>query len=641
MLGFFKKLSDSVVRKFVEVVDVTNWEIQSDTGWTEITSVNKTVKYDVYKVTFESGRIIKCADNHIFIDVNYDEVFAINSVGRELLTVDGSDRVISVVSLGYDTHMYDFSLAEESNHLYYGNGVLSHNSTLMTIVAVWTALFFPDQTVMIIANKQSTATEIFERIRLAFLQMDNWLKGGVKEFNKTFFTLANNSRILTSATSADAIRGYSIDVLLLDEFGIIPPKDAEDFWAAVTPTLSTRFNNNPNAKLIVSSTPKGTIGKFYDLVSKAEAGLNDFALQRAYWYDVPGRTEQFKKDEIATLGEDLFKQEYECEFLSSSNSPFSSEMFFKFENEMIEPLNILEDGNYIIWREPKPNRIYMMGVDTSEGVGQDYSVAQILDVTDPLDIEQVARYATNTMDTTTWSLKLKEIAAHWGNPILLIERNGPGGVPCDKFFYDWNYPRMINHTASTFGKTFVKPGLLTNNNTKIPCITNMKYYISDRRSVKIYDKETIAELKTFVRSQTPAGNVKWAAQLGFHDDFVIALAWALYGVSRYVADTWLNIIEVGSDGLPRKIEPKWTLEFNTDIQNSLYKKMSNTSPFIGVFVMTKPNASFSNAGIVQSIANNRNNTAKPGTLEYLLDNAQMSLYEGITPQLPASFNRYF
>lgn len=46
----------------------------------------------------------------------------------------------------------------------------------MTIVATWVAVFHPDQTVCIVANKQSTATEIFMRVRLAFQMMETGLR---------------------------------------------------------------------------------------------------------------------------------------------------------------------------------------------------------------------------------------------------------------------------------------------------------------------------------------------------------------------------------------------------------------------------------------------------------------------------------
>lgn len=505
-------------------------------------------------------------------------------------------------------------------------------STLMTIVAVWTALFFPDQTIAIVANKQSTATEIFNRVRLAFLQMDNWLKGGVVEFNKTFFTLANGSRIITSATSPDAIRGLSIDVLLLDEFAIIPPKLADDFWAAVTPTLATRFNNNKNAKLIVASTPKGIGNKFHDLVSKAEQDKNDFKVEKAFWYDFPGRDEAWKEQEVSTMGLQLFLQEYECVFLNNSGSPFDPEMFDKFELEMIEPINTLDDGNYLIWKKPNEKAIYAMGVDTSEGTGQDYSVMQIFDITDPVNIEQVARYSTNKMDTNTWASKVRDVARQWHNPIMLVERNGPGGTPCDRLFYDWNYTRMVNFGARNPESPcksiiHIRPGIISHTANRALAVNNMKYYVHDRRCVKLYDKVTIDELKVFVRTKTPGGFYKWAAQMGYHDDHVMAMTWALFAIHHSVINEYLHVDEKNGDEIPIKISRKWEFNPDTDYDDSFYKQLDTDSPLVGVMLMQ-------NKGTIHHVkvqADIQKFKAKPGTLEYLLDHAPMEQYTGYTP----------
>ena len=132
-MGLFKKLSDTIVRKFKEIINVSNWQIESDTGWTDIKSVNKTVEYEIYILEFESGRILKCADNHIIIDENYNEVFAKDSLGMNIMVKDGLDKVVKITATGEYEEMYDFELTEDSNHLYYADGVLSHNTTLMTI----------------------------------------------------------------------------------------------------------------------------------------------------------------------------------------------------------------------------------------------------------------------------------------------------------------------------------------------------------------------------------------------------------------------------------------------------------------------------------------------------------------------------
>lgn len=585
MLKKFKDLSKTIFRKFEEVLDASNWQISSNQGWTDIKTINKTVPYQKYIIKFKTGNILECADNHILITMKDKQVFAKDSLGEDIATNYGGDKVVDVIATSEWENMYDFELAEDSNHLYYANGILSHNTTLMTIVATWVAVFHPDQTVCIVANKQSTATEIFMRVRLAFQMMENWIKGGVLEFNKTFFTLANGSRILTSATSPDAIRGLAIDVLLLDEFAIIPPKDAEAFWAAVTPTLASRFNNNKNAKLIVASTPKGVGNKFHELVSKAEEGRNDFALEKAFWFDFPGRTEAWKDTELSTMSYDTFTQEYECRFLNNSGSPFDPNMFDKFTKELIEPLNILEDGNYYIWKKPDSEKIYTMGVDTSEGVGQDYSVIQIFDITDPLNIEQVARYSTNTMDITTFAAKVLEIAKQWYSPIMSVERNGPGAHVCEKLFYENNYPRFINfgsgYGPQTPGRK-VLPGIITNRVTKSEGVHNMKYYIHDRRVVKIYDKKTIEELRTFTCIRNQSNNIRWCAQPGFHDDHVLALCWSLFALYKKVINNYLIVDKKDVNNIPLVIKKRWEMDPRTDWANTLYKELDMESPFIGV-----------------------------------------------------------
>jgi hypothetical protein len=60
-----------------------------------------------------------------------------------------------------------------------------------------------------------------------------------------------------------------------------------------------------------------------------------------------------------------------------------------------EPKIILDDGHYKIWEEPDDSRLYVAGVDISEGVGVDSSVIQILDITDIKEIKQVAVYRNN------------------------------------------------------------------------------------------------------------------------------------------------------------------------------------------------------------------------------------------------------
>ena len=53
------------------------------------------------------------------------------------------------------------------------------------------------------------------------------------------------------------------------------------------------------------------------------------------------------------------------------------------------------------------------------------------------------------------------------------------------------------------------------------------------QKLKIYDKETIAQLRTFVRS-TEANAHGMGAEIGFHDDDVISLGLAMIGLHKAI-----------------------------------------------------------------------------------------------------------
>lgn len=83
------------------------------------------------------------------------------------------------------------------------------NTTLVTIYALWQACFNKDQNIFVLANKEDTAKMILERIRLAYEEIPNWLKPTVVEFSKTSIKFDNGSKISTSTTSSQGIRGQA------------------------------------------------------------------------------------------------------------------------------------------------------------------------------------------------------------------------------------------------------------------------------------------------------------------------------------------------------------------------------------------------------------------------------------------------
>lgn len=105
--------------------------------------------------------------------------------------------------------------SEDSLYLAGKQLIPTHNTTITTIYALWNTCFYDDQRVIIVANKESTAINIFKRIRMAYEMLPNYLKPGVKEYGKTGVTFANGSSIGISTTTSTAARGDSASILCI------------------------------------------------------------------------------------------------------------------------------------------------------------------------------------------------------------------------------------------------------------------------------------------------------------------------------------------------------------------------------------------------------------------------------------------
>ena len=80
------------------------------------------------------------------------------------------------------------------------------------------------------------------------------------------------------------------------------PDDMDDFWSH-----SIIYNG-----LIGHQTPNGLYNKFHEIYSKAEEGKNTFKHMRFDYRSVPGRDEEWAKEQIQNLGKVKFNQEFGC-----------------------------------------------------------------------------------------------------------------------------------------------------------------------------------------------------------------------------------------------------------------------------------------------------------------------------------------
>ncbi len=118
-------------------------------------------------------------------------------------------------------------------------------STLMTIYALWIACFQDDKRILILANKEKTAIQLFDRVRLAYEMLPNWIKPGVDGgYGKTEIKLANGSSIGVSSTSGTAIRGDKANCVSGESFITLRDKETGAVFDTTMKQLSKLLDEN-------------------------------------------------------------------------------------------------------------------------------------------------------------------------------------------------------------------------------------------------------------------------------------------------------------------------------------------------------------------------------------------------------------
>jgi len=178
-------------------------------------------------------------------------------------------------------------------------------TTSITVFVLWYILFNEHKTVAILANKAETAREILSRIQLAYEHLPKWLQQGVIEWNKGSFELENGSKVLAAATSSNNIRGFAVNLLVIDEAAFV--EGWNEFFTSVFPTISA----GNTSKIVLISTVNG-LNHFYKITSLARQGKNKYKLISVPWQRVPGRDEKWKQDTLAGMNfdHDKFAQEF-------------------------------------------------------------------------------------------------------------------------------------------------------------------------------------------------------------------------------------------------------------------------------------------------------------------------------------------
>ena len=374
----------------------------------------------------------------------------------------------------------------------------------------------------VLANKESQAIEILSRMQLAYEWLPKWMQQGVVEWGKKSFELENGSKCMASATSSSAIRGRSFNLIYLDEFAFVPRNIQDQFFASVFPTISS----GTSTKLLITSTPNG-MDLFYKIWIDSEQSRNSYARVDVHWSDVPGRDQEWADEMIRNTSIDQFRQEFECEFLGSSNTLIHPSILSKLTFKA--PFK--EMHGVRIYTEPEKDHVYSITVDVSEGLGLDSSSFVVVDVSQ-VPYEVVATYDNKFMTELMYPTLLSNVGIYYNTASILIEVN-IGSQVVNLLHQDLEYDNIIMTKQSGRKGTNIgndagqsRMGIKNTKVTKRIGCSNLKSIVENNK-ILLNDFDIVQQLSTYVVDKTT-----YNAEEGHHDDLVMCLVMFSWMVSQ-------------------------------------------------------------------------------------------------------------
>ena len=189
-----------------------------------------------------------------------------------------------------------------------------------------------------------------------------------------------------------------------------------------------------------------------------------------------------------------------------------------------------------IYHKFREDRTYLISVDVGEGVGKDFSVCYVWDVTDMTNIIMCAKFSDNTIATNEFAYVISRIYRMYGQAWLAIESNSIGKSVIDLLIQLYN---CENHVMMNKGG----PGIFSHAQSKSKACRFVKNLLGNPDvNVNLYDDALIDEMDFFVQKNT-AKHILFNAIPGKHDDHIMTFIWGLYVLNEKDISNYFSIMQ--------------------------------------------------------------------------------------------------
>jgi len=412
-------------------------------------------------------------------------------------------------------------------------------------------IFVSNTNTTVVAHDLDTTIELFERVKLFFEKLPDFLRPKVKRnnqrelvFTETPFGGELNSRYAVgTAGNYEFGRGKDIDNLHLSEYAFFPKPEKIKMGAMQA--------LREGGKICIESTANG-FNDFRDEWEKAKRGESRFKAHFFPWHadetyrlpllegESPGLSEEERAIQAAYAlsAEQIkwmmqrkrelrgkFPQEFPANdteaFLSSGRPVFDTEKLKRLLTRLEgnKPMAVRESGQVKMWKKPVPGREYVAGADCAEGLPDgDYDCCVVVD---KKTWEEVAELH-DRWPPHVFARKCEELCREYNDALLAVERNNHGHSVLNTLRNQLHYPFIYHYRSYDGAGGRTVPGWDTNSRSKPVMIDGLDEAIREGLMV-IHDQDFVRECLTYVYDDKGGTG----AQAGCRDDRVIARAIAL------------------------------------------------------------------------------------------------------------------
>jgi hypothetical protein len=202
----------------------------------------------------------------------------------------------------------------------------SGKSTVTAALALHAALSQRGALVLLLAPARRQSKELLTKIRSLYRGADPAVK--VEKWSELRLRFDNEARIVALPGTERTVRGYSADLIAVDEAARVEG----ELYEAIRPMLGAT-----GGRLVALSTPAGQRGWFYRAWTDE---TQDWHRTRVTARDCPRLSEEFLRQERREMPDWKFTQEYLCRFTEGRDQYFRSEDIDQALTSDTEPLAI-------------------------------------------------------------------------------------------------------------------------------------------------------------------------------------------------------------------------------------------------------------------------------------------------------------